>query len=40
MRTTAYGGSYSGSGGFAGGFAIMKAMMIMVNFTLDDDVIL
>ena len=40
MGTTTCGGSYSGSGGFAGGFAIMKAMMIMVSFTLDDDVIL
>ena len=39
MRNTVDGGSYSGSGGFAGGFAIMKAMMIMVSFTLDDDVI-
>ena len=39
MRTTAYGGSYSGFGGFAGGFAIMNAKMIMISFTLDDDVI-
>ena len=35
MRTTANGGF----AGFAGGFAIMNAMMIMVSFTLDDDVI-